>query len=177
MTKEINLLPQKNRQNGNKNKGLIWFKWISLGSLVLVVVLSMAVFLINYFSPVTVLEKQEASLVTQFASLNNKTAKYLYLKDRLRKIKTIFDSRKSLAKEGNYILTAVPNGVSLGSLSISKNSIDVSATADSLTMLDTFMANLVKLADKKVFSKVTLVDLGVDPVSGHYSLSLKLVLL
>lgn len=178
MTKEINLLPLESRIGGKRNRSLAVFRWISAVSLILVLALSIATFLLNYYSPLTGLKEQQASLLAEFDSLNNKAAKYLYLKDRLIKIKNILDSRKSLYKESNYILTGLPVDVTLGSLSISKNDVKVSASAYSLTSLNTFMMNMVKLSEgKKIFSKVTLDSLGVDTLTGRYSLSLSMIFL
>ncbi|MCL4353491.1 hypothetical protein M1615_03455 [Patescibacteria group bacterium] len=175
MTKEINLLPLGSRPGHNKKRGLILFRWISFSFLILVVVSSLISLILNYFSPIPALKNREVSLLSEFAPLNNKIAKYLYLKDRITKIKTIFATRGSLSKDVNLLETQLPSGLSINSLSIDKKKVNVTVSAFSLVPVSIFLDKIVKLtASGKAFSSVSLLSLGLNPLSGNYSLTLSL---
>lgn len=139
---------------------------------------SVTLFILNTTSPLSSLEKEESTLLSQLTAYQNQFNKYLIIQDRLKNISGILSKRTSYTVKINTLLQKVPQNVVVGSLSIDGNNVQMSVSSNSLSAINIFIDNTVELAtDKKMFKRLTMNGLSFDVERGQYLLTLQADLL
>lgn len=76
------------------------------------------------------------------------------------------------------VTNQLPDAVMLNGFSVEKNTLVISASAPSLSVLNIFIDNMTKLVkEKKFLKRLTLDSLGYDYKTAKYSLSMEAELL
>lgn len=175
---EINLLRSQESEKKQPQKLERMLRLTSVILLSVVGLSSVTLFILNATSPVSSLQKEEATLLSQLTAYQNQFNKYLIIQDRLKNISGILSKRTNYNETINNLLEKVPQNVIVGSLSIDGNKVQMSVSSSSLSAINIFIDNTVELAtDKKMFNRLTMNGLSFDVERGQYLLTLQADLL
>lgn len=173
MSENINLLRQRRKTPLPKNT-LIVLRLVSIVLLFTTAFVSVALLFLQLRSPVGDLKKEEITVLSNASALAPKTAKFLFVIDRLNAMSDITQKRPRFDATLQTMQTLVPQNVSVVSLKIEKTSISMTVTSSSLASIDALITNFTDaLQQKKRFNKLVLNGIAADPGSRQYSLSLE----
>lgn len=174
---DINLF-KKNTGRSKEAKILKILRIISIGSLFVVTISSIALFFINSTQPTNDLKKQQENLTVSLSSYKQKISEFVMINDRIKNITDIISHRSTFDGTIDLISKQAPKEVKINDYSIDSKKISLNAFSTSVLATNTFFDNLVKLVeDKNKLKKVTLNGLVVDGKSGNYSFALNIELL
>lgn len=172
MNDDINLLRRRTKTAQPKNI-LVVLRLVSIVLLFTTAFVSVALLFLQLRSPVGDLKKEEITVLSNASALAPKTAKFLFVVDRLKAMSDITQKRPRLDATLQTMQTLVPQNVSVVSLNIERTSISMTTTSTSLTSIDALITNFTNaLETKKLFKKVIVSGIATDPTSRQYSLSL-----
>lgn len=176
MNNGINLISSK-RQNLEKQEKIVQiFRRVAYGSLLTVTLISVGLFMLNYFSPLPKVTAQEQQVTQTLLAQKATIAKLLLLRDRLAHIDEIFLQNTSLEKTLTTIVLNTPGDVDVDTLGVTKDSVTIAFTSGSLTSMNTFMDFLSnEISTKTLFKKATISSLALDTKSKRYTLSITAV--
>jgi type II secretory pathway component PulL len=176
---DINLLYQ-NVVVKQTNKTLLT-TWIIAGCIVGLFVVSMVgVYAITFTLNATIanLNNQQDQLISSLLPYKNRFYSLQLIDDRLRGIAKIINNRQNYDKIMGVLLSAAPVTVSFPNFTISKKTVTLSATAPTLSDLNTYLANLQSLVShKKIIRSVNQDGLTADNNQGQFKMDLTLTLL
>lgn len=173
MSNNINLLKSSKTKRLNEEKRIRILRIISVLFLVVVGVVSAGLFFMQVNAPVTLVENEELSQKKSLNQLGDRAVKLFITQNRIKDIASIIDKRKILDTVLGDIARAIETNISITSLNLDGKNFSLTVVSSSLSSLDTLVTTLVGMAEsKKIFSKVTLEGLSVDPKIGNYTLSL-----
>lgn len=176
MNNGINLISSKKHNLEKQEKIIKIFRRVAYGSLIVVAVISVGLFALNYFSPLPKVSSQEQQVTQTLLAQKSKIAKLLLLRDRLQHVDAIFLQNTSLEKTLTTIILNTPGDVNVDSLGVSSTAVGIVFTSYSLTSMNTFMDFLSnQIAEKTLFKKATISSLALDVKSGKYTLSISAV--
>lgn len=174
MSKNINLLPSKTKKASSHKRLLLIFRAAAIFSLAAVLLMSLSLFLIKMRSPLNNLMLEEQSLLSSFSKIHSKTAKYILVSERLDGASEIISQRPDFYKKIDSVLTEIPQGVSVSSISLEKKNVSFNISSSSLQSLGVLLERLVFLLDNNtLFGKVTVGGFNTDFTTGVYSASVK----
>ncbi len=173
MNEGINLLKGGKTKRFKEEKRLALFQIIAVVSLLFVAVFSALLFYLNANSPLTVVVKEENQQKKLMGQLQDTAAKIFITENRVKDIAVIIDKRELLDTVLGDIGQAVPENVDVKSLVMDGKNFSITISSFSLSTLDSMLTSLVSLADnKKIFTKITLEGLSIDPKENTYIVSL-----
>lgn len=173
MNNNINLLKGSKTKRFREEKTIRLFQIISIFSLLIVGGVSVVFFFLQRNVPVAAVEKEEASQKKILFQYSDTAAKLITTKNRIKDIGSIINKRKLLDTVLGDIGQAVPINTKVSSLSLDGKNFSLTVSSPSLSSLDIIVNTLVSMVEnKKIFSKVTLVGLSIDPKEGNYIVSL-----
>lgn len=173
MSKDINLLLSKKKSFGNKRL-LFLVRITSVSFLAIVLLMSLSLFLIKMRSPLNNLMLEEQSLLSSFSKIHSKTAKYILVSERLDGASEIISQRPDFYKKIDSVLTEIPQGVSVSSISLEKKNVSFNIHSSSLQSLGILLERMIFLIDNNtLFGKVTVGGFNTDFATGIYSASIK----
>lgn len=173
MNDSINLLRGKNTKKYREEKILRIIKIISVVFLCVVGVISGILFFMQTNVPIEAVRAEELSqrkLLDQYQEAANK----LFIsRSRIKDITAIVDKRELLDTVLGDLRQGIPENVNIETLSLDGKNFSLTINSSSLTPLETVIASLIALTEnKKIFTKITLEGLSVDPEEDEYTMSL-----
>lgn len=170
----INLIQGENKTNITRKSRIIVLRWISLVFLFFVAIFSILLFILNNRISISEVKNDQSIVLQKISALDEKAAKYNLLNDRLKGITSLLNARKKYTNTLNAILSLVPDGVLVRSLTLDKDSLSLTVVSASLLPLNSFLTNVTKISlEKHVIRDMTIEGLSIDKINGVYSLSLK----
>ncbi len=175
---DINLLRKKAQNSKSSERTLRVLRRTSFIFLFLTAISSIGLFLLNFTSPTSSLQREESKLTSSIAVYQDKAIKFLVINERVKNISTVIAKRKSYWKNIGGVINSLPSNVGVDSLSVNNNKISIVSSSESLLAINTFLDNLTSFSLKKqFFGKVSLTDLTFDTERKQYRASLDLDLL
>lgn len=175
MNENINLI---RRTKESKEKREI-SKYLNLSAIIcLSAVLFFAVlfFIIKTAIVSPSLINEEKNLLAQISSLNKRTAKIIFIKNRLINILDIEKNRADLTKYMDTIFNSSQN-ISVDSLSFGKKELTVTISSFSLLDINSFIDKIQEIFNSgNEFKKVDVNNLSVDGKTGKYVLTVDIEL-
>lgn len=168
----INLINSEKLNVRERNRILI-LRWISLVFLSFVALFSIVLFILEKRISINEIKGQQNAALQRISLLKDRNAKYNLLTDRLRIIKSLISIRKNYTVTLNAILSEIPNGLNVRSLTVDKEGILVSVSSNSLLPINEFLNRATSKLEKKVIKDMTIEGLTIDKQAGIYSLSIK----
>lgn len=173
MSNSINLLRGSKTKKFREEKYIRFLRVISILSLLLVGGVSAVLFFLHANIPVSVVEREEASQKKTFGQLLDTATKLLITQKRIKDITTIIDKRELLDTVLGDLVQTIPENTDITSLALDGKNFSLTVSSPSLSSLDTVITGLVAMTDeKKIFSKITLEGLSIDPKENNYVVSL-----
>jgi hypothetical protein len=179
MNSRINLLGQKKQTLDTATARKIKvFRTIAMVMLFGVSALSIILFILIAVSPLPALKIQEQQSRDTLANYHPDIAKLALVDDRLRTAVQVLNKRPNFDKMFDTVKEKMPSGIVTTGVSIDGNSISLTVSSPSLSLLDTFLNNLMTAAEnKRDFSKVTLASLYLSDDQTSYIMTVTLVTL
>lgn len=176
MNKSINLLPRKGKQHNQDDQFLAVLQRISLTALVIIVFCTLTLFALNYDTTLPQLRQQQNAGLTSLTLLHGKTAKILFIKDRLSQIQLIMNKRNNFDDVISQVSQLTPKDVTIGEFDIVSQSATITFTAKSLASLSEILSTMTDMVNgKQTFRTLSILDLSAD--TQQFSLTVKAVLL
>lgn len=146
----------------------------SILSLVTIATLAVSLFALRSTSALPRLKEEETVILSNIALLHTKTAKTLFISDRLGSASEIERKRTAFDHTLDQLLQSLPQNVSLNNLRLDKKSATITVSAPSLVVIDTFIENVSQLlVVKKLFKKILVSGVAVDLRNASYTISLE----
>lgn len=170
---DINLVSSKTFQLEKELKRFKTLKLAAIGSLSLVALVSVLLFILTITTPVSSVKKDQEQTLSNISSLNEKLVKYSLINDRLSNISDILKTRKDYANISALMLDKLPVDLAVESLVIEDKTLSLTVSGTSLTLIDSFIKEIVVLGDKEtVIKNLVIQSLTTNADSGKYSLAL-----
>ena len=151
MKSDINLISTNQAELINQSRSVRIFRLIAIASVCIVGISSVILFLIIQSISPSEIRKQQSALRASLAASRTKEAKIILVGRKIKDIKNIISERPrydSLVSEINDI---IPENVSLVSLGVNDNKVELVANSGSLLYLNELLNNLLGMvkAEKK----------------------------
>lgn len=146
MPKDINLIPVAKRAKlrGEANTFLKILRVVA-GICITVVVLSgLAITFLKVTSRLPALQQEEFQLESQFAALSPKTAKYLFVLNRLEKFNSVTKNRIRYDERISLLLDFLPPDVTLDEIEVADSEIRATYKSQSLEEISSLVENVKK---------------------------------
>lgn len=171
MSDNLNLL--RSRKKDRQEGPLRLIRFLSYGSLFIILISSIALFFLKINLGISDLKKQERSISNSLSLMSGKIVKFIMLKNRMTESTAILDNRTDFSEIIDEAVKDKPESLSVESFSLDKAGLLLNISSSSLTDLDLFLNNLQK---EPGFKKITLENFTLDEMAGSYKLSLKIAL-
>lgn len=168
MSEHINLLPANKKRYLREHRIKSKLRLISILLLVIVSFLSFGTYMYSSLSPLSDLEQEKQQLSATIASQHEKTAWLLHTQLRLAEVSGILKNRLDFPDQIEQILDEASDTVTVESIIMDKEQIELKLRSSSLISLDTFLNNLVDKAGEKIYRTVVLESLSYDKENGAY---------
>lgn len=173
MNEGINFLKGGKAKRAKEEKKLRYFQAIAISSLFIVGIFSALLFYLNTNSPLTVAIQEENQQKKLMGALQDTAVKLFVAKNRIKDVEVVINKRKVLDTILGNIGQTIPQDVDVSSLTLDGKNFSMIMSSFSLSSLDSVLTNLVSMAEsKKIFSKITLEGLSIDPKGNTYVVSL-----
>lgn len=174
MDKNINLVTGKSFDLEKQQKRIKIAKVVAIFSLTVVVLISLILFLITFFLPISSVKKTEQETLTNISLLHKKLVSFYLVKDRIDNIATTIDKRENYGIVSSAVLQKVPSQLSIETLSIDDKILTVVVTGTSLIPINQVIDDLVVMSNqKKLIKNLLIQSLSLSAQTGRYSLSLQ----
>lgn len=178
MSSNINLVSViKDEKARQKNRVKI-ARIASIAFLAAVCLSSVIIFIINAFSPLQSILKDQDVAKKNLSLIEQKHASLDILNGRLNGVLDISKKRKDYTHIIGVIIQQIPPGTNISSLSIDKSGLSLAASSNSLSSINDLINNMKTLSVKKqTLENIDMDSLIVDPPTGNYSVSFRATLL
>jgi len=161
MSNEINLLYNKKQGGSVAIKArILMLRYIALGLLFIIGVISVIVFILILASPLPELKKQESALLTSLSTSHSKIVKQVLITSRLQDISKIVAARPDVDDQIVDLRKKIPLGVEIKSLRVDTKQMMVTISAASLLGVESFTQELTKMGN----SDKTVRGVSIDSV-------------
>lgn len=173
MNDTINLL-KNNAIVEKKSNTARFLRLASILSLFFIAFSAVGMFFLRSQSRFAILQQQEDTLQRELSTLQDKVAKFVLVKDRVRAITLTLNQRSAVSVILDVIATKVPKEASIESLKIDETKIELNVSSTSLLPIETFFENMTAKQEKQLFQKITMQNLSYDPKNVRYSVVLRI---
>ncbi len=170
MNNDINLLITRPKKDLAKlAKKLKILRIFAMVFLFLIAGTSIILFIFISASPLPALKQQENAALTNLATLHTRMGKLLLIQDQMKDISLITTKRSTFDATYTEITAVLPKGMDLESFRINKQGVSLSLSSSSLSDIETYLASLKDLAEKKkLFSSVSLSGFALNKLVNKY---------
>lgn len=174
MKTEINLLSASQVQASRGDKELVLLRIVSIASVIFAGISSVIIFLIvAQFSPAKI-QKEQAGVIQQISAQREKQAGIILVSNRAKDLVKITEKRSRYKEVLEVVISKIPPGTTVNTMSLGEENIEVSVSSNSLIMLDQFISNFLELAStKNIIDSLTIENLSFAPDQGLYTTSIK----
>jgi hypothetical protein len=174
MSTNINLLLHTDEESLKQNKIKKLFYFIAVGSLIIVCLIAVAIFvLIKAVNPESI-KKQQEDVLKQISQFQNRQIKLLILSNRIETVEKILKTRRDFPKITSGLLARIPSDLSVDNLEVDSKAVVVSGQSKSLSAMGEFIDNLTDMAHRKeIIKSLTLSSLAFDGDKSTYQISVK----
>lgn len=149
---------------------------LSFGTLFIVSALSISFFLLVSFSPLPSIQQKEIQKTAVLQSLRTRTSTLLGVQDRLKNVQSFLPTRPNLDVFIQSLKKQSATDLTMDSLQIDHNIIDISVSTPSLESLNAFLSSLEKNNSDPLYSRITVSQLTTDVKANKYIVRLSLIL-
>jgi Tfp pilus assembly protein PilN len=179
MNSRINLLPSKKQAPSTaatRRAGRV--RLFAMLLLFGVSAASIVLFLLIALSPLPTLQQQERNAIATLSQYRTDIAKLLLVTDRLRASDKLLAKRKDFASALQAVQSRMPDGVTITEINMTRDTVSVTVTSTSLSLIDTFLNSLVNAqVAKKDFKDVSMSKLMVDEAKDAFTVTVQVVML
>lgn len=174
MNSDINLVSSKTQQVEAELKRIKALKIAAIGSLAVVGLISILLFIITVTLPVSSVKKNQEQTLSNISALHEKLTKYTLIDDRVNNIEGIINSRKDYTKLLNTLLDKLPPDLTVDSMIIDAGTFTFVVSGQSLTPIDNFIEDVRILGNKEnIIKNLSIQSLIVNAGGAKYILTLQ----
>jgi Tfp pilus assembly protein PilN len=178
MNNSINLLVDKKNQRLGRGGTLRILRLSAIVLLFIIASSSIILFILIALSPLPNLKAQERLARITLSQEHTDMAKLFLIKERVAAVEQILAKRRMYDRPLEIIQSLLPNGVEVEALKVEKNTVSLTVSSKSLTLLNTFVASLTgEVNQKKVFSQLSMGNLSIEATKNRYLVTLVLLLI
>lgn len=171
MNQDINLLGRVSGPVQDKFARII--RIIAISLLSIVAALSILFFFLKAQSSLFDLQQEEGALVSELNRLNVKTAKFLFIKDRLGTANTLVLTRPNLDESFSLLKRDLLPGLSMTRLSLAQKEFSVTIESGSIASLHAYVDKFEKeTKNEKLFKSVMIDNISFDQKNYKYSVTI-----
>lgn len=171
MSEDINLLRRRKKAAQPKHT-LLALRLAAIAFLFMTSFVSVTLLFLQLRSPLGDLKKEESIVLSNVSHLAQKTAKFLFIADRIPAVKEVTEKRPRFDATLEMVQALIPQNIAVVSLRVERARIALTVTSLSLVSLDALMTNFTNAVEKKsLFKKITINGIALDPTSTQYTLS------
>ncbi len=170
MFDDINLAVGKSQGKPRKER-IERVKLISFSLLFAVTAISIILFLVNFRYSTAPIRKQQDQIKQSLSPYNDTVAKIYILNSRLSDISSLLKSRKSYSDNFSKLINLTGSGITVTNYEVkSEGGVTMSLSSASLSDIDKFLNDAIKLSDDGAIGSVTLTNL--EKSDTQYSLAI-----
>lgn len=174
MSDEINLLNQR-KQVAIEQKSIKIVRYIATTITVITILILSGILFLKVSSPLPQLKQQESGLLAQLTILHPRTAKLLFIEDRIKESASTVTTRPQFDKTIDFLTAPLPEAVQVQTADIDKKSVSFVAHSPSLSLIHSFLNYIVDEGGKRPdVKKVTLSEISYDGTSADYQFTISL---
>lgn len=174
MDKNINLVTGKSFDLEKQQKRTKIAKIVAIFSLATTVLISLVIFLITFFLPISSVKQSEQETLTNISALHKRLVSFYLVKDRIDNIFVIIDKRQNFGVVSSAVLGKVPQDLSVETLSIQDKTLTLVVSGTSLMPINQVIDDLVVMSNqKKLIGNLMIESLVLSAQTGRYSLSVQ----
>ena len=174
MFDEINLAVKKEVSSSRRDQ-IDRIKLVSFICLFAVALISISIFFVNLRYSTGSIKRQQTQAIQSLSPYSDTVAKVYILNSRLTDINAILAKRRDFTKDVGQIVNAAGSGVLIKNLQIdSQNQLVISVTSSSLSSINDFLNDTLKLSTKGTIGSVKLT--GLKTIEDGFILSMGVTL-
>ena len=174
MNNNINLISNQNVGLEKELKRLKRVRITSIICLIVVFLMSILIFVLNFTLPLDSVKKDQSVTVANIVLFHKKLITYSLISDRVKNISSVISQRKNYTSQLSQILDKLPAGVSMDGLQIDTDKITFSVSSTSLTSINQFIDSMIGFNSQgKVINNLVMQGLSLDTTSGKYDLNMQ----
>lgn len=172
MSQDINLLTKSGVIQQNNLSRII--RAIAISLLSIVAFLALLFFFLKSQSSLFDLQQEEGALITELNRLNVKSAKFLFIKDRLGSANTVIAGRPDLDTPFSLIKRDIGSGLSVTRLSLTQEEFALTIESFSVASLHEYVEKLEKeIKLEKLLKTIRIDNVSFDQKNNRYSLTVQ----
>lgn len=170
----INLVVNRNDQLEKELKRLRIFRIIAIGSLIVVALISIIIFIINITLPIPAVRKDQQQTLSNISFLREKLVKSYLINNRIKNISDIMAKRKDYSKTFDQLLSKIPADLAIDAFEIEEGVITISISGNSLIPINDLINEVIKMGnEEKIIKNVAIEGLVLNAGIGRYILTLE----
>lgn len=174
MKSDINLISSSQIEVVKEKQTVGLLRIAAIASVLLVGILSVALFLIIQALSPSAIKKKEDIVSANISVLRPKQAKLILIKQKIKDIHNIISKRPQYDVIFESVAAKIPQDVSLSTLNLDNQRLTLVASSKSLTSLNDLINNLLEMVKNgQTIKNLTIDNVSVDSAGGVYSISLK----
>jgi len=155
MSVNINLADKRNPNQERKEKAKK-IKAISIVLLIITAFLAIIIFIVDYRFSVSYVRKQEAELMKSLEPYTETSSKLFIINTKLTDIVSLISQRNNYDEKVKLIINGKSDDLEIEEFIINQNGAEIIFSSASLTPIDDYLNNLIKLTDEGILQGVTL---------------------
>ncbi|OGH11418.1 MAG: hypothetical protein A3B38_01150 [Candidatus Levybacteria bacterium RIFCSPLOWO2_01_FULL_36_13] len=172
MNNSINLVSSRNDAIERERKVFLSLRIIAIVLLSTIAVGSILAFIITTTIPLSKIKDEQTQTLASISTSSKKLSSYYLIRDKLTNINSLTTTRADYIKPIELIFSKLPEGVSIDSLDIERNLIEIEISGSSLLPLDEAIKSLVALGTEgKIIKSVKLKSLNLNAQAARYSVT------
>lgn len=157
-----------------KNSKAVKLKIIAVAFLIFVGAMAVILFILDFYSPLNSIKKEQDQILTSISSQNDKAAKLSIVNERAVAINKLKTERTDYLGVLDIAISNLSSGVRTAGLSVDKASVAITVSSDSLLSLNNFLNGVLDESKKNDSIKsVSMESLTATDVSNIYLMSVK----
>ncbi len=172
MNSNINLVSSRNLAIEREQKILFALRATAVGLLSAIALLSIIAFIFSTQIPISKIKEEQTNTLSGITASSKKLSSYYLIKNRIDNINSLINTRQDYTKTIDLIFSKIPDSLSVESISMEKNLVEMEISGSSLVPINEAINSLLSLGkEKKIIQNVKLKSLSLNPQTSRYSVA------
>lgn len=172
MNSNINLVSSRNDAIERERKALLFLRALAVVLLSSIALVSVLAFIITTQIPLSKIKEEQRATLSGIASSSKKLSSYYLVRDRLVNIDSLLKTRQNYKEQLNLIFSKLPEGLTVDSMNIEKNLLEIQVSGSSLVPINDAINSLVALgAQGRAIKNVKLDSLSLNTQAARYTVA------
>jgi hypothetical protein len=170
MNSSINLVSTHSEAIEREQKILLTIRFAAVILLTSIALMSIVAFIITTQIPLGRIKSEQSQTLTQISAHSGKLSNYFLIKDRVKNVDLLLNSRVDYTPSIDSIFSKIPEEMRVDSMSIENKLIEMEMSSSSLQSIDQVINSLAGLGSEgKVIKSVKLKSITLNSGVGRYT--------